>query len=390
MIAALLALLLLAVTPALAQTLLDFTDDERRAIVRHGPWPMPWSGDASNRGSGNAGAIELGRRLFFDTGLSASGTVSCATCHDPQRGWSDERRVSRGLLDVVRNAPTVADTRWNRWFGWDGATDSLWSSSLRPLVDPREMGSTPATVAARLRATPELACLYRRAFDAPPGDDAERVFVDAGKALAAFQETIVSGATPFDDFRNALARDDRAAAAGYPIAAQRGLRIFLGAGACNLCHHGPRFTNGEFADIGIPFFVAPGMVDPGRHGGLQALRGSPYTRLGRFSAARDDEAALATATVERTHRNFGEFRVPSLRELARTAPYMHAGSHARLHDVVRHYSEIDLDRLHADGEQVLKPLRLRDDEIDDLVAFLESLSAATPPRARDVDAETCR
>jgi cytochrome c peroxidase len=389
MIAALLALLLLAATPAIAQPLLDFTDDERRAIARHGPWPMPWSGDSSSRVSGDAAAIELGRRLFFDTGLSGNGAVSCATCHDPERGWSDGRRVSQGLAVVARNAPTVADTRWSRWFGWDGAKDSLWASSLRPLVDPREMGATQGAIAARLRATPELACLYRRAFGALPGDDVEQVFVDAGKALAAFQETIVSGATPFDEFRDALARDDRTAAAGYPIAAQRGLRIFLGPGACNLCHHGPRFTNGEFADIGIPFFVGPGAVDAGRHGGLQVLRVSPYTRLGRFSAARDDEAALATETVAPTHRNFGEFRVPSLRELARTAPYMHAGSHALLRDVVRHYSEIDLDRLHADGEQVLKPLRLRDDEIDDLVAFLESLSAATPPRARAVDAGAC-
>ncbi|MFZ4533810.1 MAG: hypothetical protein ACOYOJ_18600, partial [Alsobacter sp.] len=115
-------------------------------------------------------------------------------------------------------------------------------------------------------------------------------------------------------------------------------------------------------------------VDSGRHGGLKALRESPYTLLGPWSDDPSRSTAVTTRHVEPQHRNFGEFRVPSLRGVAATAPYMHDGSKATLRDVVRHYSTLDLDRLHADGETILKPLGLAEAEIDDLVAFLEALS----------------
>jgi cytochrome c peroxidase len=203
------------------------------------------------------------------------------------------------------------------------------------------------------------------------------VLVDIGKALAAFQETLVTGRTPFDDFRDALARGDQEAAARYPQAAQRGLRTFVGKGNCSVCHFGPLFSNGEFADTGISFFVRRGEVDPGRHGGIRKLKANAHTLAGRFN---DDPAKAATGTrhVEPQHRNFGEFRVPGLRNAAATAPYMHNGSLATLRDVVRYYSELDEEHLHADGEKILKPLRLSEDEISDLVGFLETLSDAGP------------
>ena len=129
--------------------------------------------------------------------------------------------------------------------------------------------------------------------------------------------------------------------------------------------------------MGIPFFVAPGRVDPGRHEGIRKLQASRYNLLGPYN----DDAARSTATSTRhvalEHRNFGEFKVPSLRNVARTAPYMHNGSLRTLRDVVRHYSNIDEDRLHADGERILKPLGLDKYNVDDLVAFLESLSETT-------------
>jgi cytochrome c peroxidase len=117
----------------------------------------------------------------------------------------------------------------------------------------------------------------------------------------------------------------------------------------------------------------------GRHGGIKALRESPFTRLGAFNDDPAKAPGTATRHVDPQHRNFGEFRVPGLRNVARTAPYMHAGSLATLHDVVRHYSDFDPDRLHADGEAILKPLGLAGGEIDDLVAFLESLTAPVVP-----------
>ena len=189
------------------------------------------------------------------------------------------------------------------------------------------MAMTPALLTQRVRKHRDLANCYRRSFGKLAIDD-EAVMVNLAKALAAFQETIVTGRTPFDEFRDALARGDQAAQALYPEAAQRGLKLFVGRGNCGFCHFGPHFTNGEFADVGIPYVAAPGQVD--------------------------------------------------------------SGSHATLADVVRHCSDLNEDRLHAAGERILKPLRLTESESADLVAFLESLSEShtgmptgRQPRIRD-------
>ncbi len=140
------------------------------------------------------------------------------------------------------------------------------------------MGGSLSQLAATVRRSPELGAAYRRAFGQPPGDDDERVAVDVAKALAAYQETLVTPRTPFDDFRDARPRRP---AAAYPAAAQRGLALFLGRGRCNVCHGGP-LRHGEFSDIGMPFFIGRGQVDPGRHGGIQALQRSRYNLLGPY------------------------------------------------------------------------------------------------------------
>jgi cytochrome c peroxidase len=388
------ALLALAAGAAAAQVL-EFSEAERRAILAHGPWPAPWTPDPSNRVSGRPAAIELGERLFFEPRLSATRKVICATCHTPFRSWQDARPRARGLAEVERNTQSVLNVRYARWFGWDGAGDSLWAQSLRPILDPREMGGSAAAAAALVRGDAELACRYQSAFGAalPAADEA--LFADIGKALAAFQETLITGRAPFDDFRDALAAGDAAAAARYPLAAQRGLRIFVGKGNCNACHVGPAFSNGEFHDTGVPFFVAGGGVDPGRHGGIAKLRASPYNLLGAYSDdKRDDrggDSAVKTRHVAPEHRNFGEFKTPALRNVARTAPYMHNGSLATLTDVVRHYSELSADRLHQDGEALLlRPLRLSAEESTDLVAFLESLSERAPVLAHRRPLTPCK
>jgi cytochrome c peroxidase len=352
--------------------LLDFSKEETARILQHGPWPPKASHDPSNRVSGKPEAIAFGEKLFFEPRLSGTGSVLCATCHVPFRAFQDGRPRAFGLQEVDRNTPSVLNVRFYHWYGWDGAHDSLWSQSLRPLLDSREMNASAAHVAGVVRKL--FAGEYQRAFNRSVPVQDEDVLVDVGKALAAFQETLVSGRTPFDEFRDALAKNDLNAMKNYPMAAQRGLRIFVGKGNCSTCHFGPHFTNGEFADTGVPFFAAKGRVDSGRHGGIHRLKTSPFSLLGRHN----DDPARATATgtrhVELQHRNFGEFRVPGLRNVALTAPYMHNGSLATLRDVVKHYSELNEERLHADGERILRPLKLSTEEISDLVAFLESLS----------------
>jgi cytochrome c peroxidase len=355
--------------------LLDFSAAELRRILSHGPWPPPWTADPSNRVSGNPAAIDFGEYLFFENRLSRAGTLSCGSCHVPERDWSDGLPRGVGMREVDRNTPNLVNVRYHRWFGWDGAADSLWSQSMRPIVNERELASTPAHVAQLLRTDPDLSCRYKKTFGRQPSAiDDDAVLVDVGKALAAFQETIVAAPTRFDEFRDALARGDRESAGRYSQAAQRGLRIFVGKGNCSACHSGPTFSNGEFHATGVPFFAAKGRVDPGRYEGIKQLLASPFNLLGKYNDDPARATAAGTQHVAMEQRNFGEFKVPSLRNSALTGPYMHDGRIGTLRDVVRFYSELDVERLHGDGEQILKPLKLTAQESTDLIVFLESLS----------------
>jgi cytochrome c peroxidase len=371
-----------------APGLLDFTPDERERIASHGPWPPPPVRDPANALEGRAEAITFGRRLFHDGRLSADDRVACASCHVPATGFTDRRATAKARRgEGPRNTPTLWDVAQQRWFGWGGATDSLWAASMVPMLATGEMASTVPALAARVRATPDLAAGWRRAHGLPasasiPPDD-EAVVVGLAKALAAWQATIVSPRTPFDEFRDALARGDVKAASRYPLAAQRGLRLFIGDARCAVCHTGARFSHGEFGDVGVPFFVPAsqgGGVDSGRHGGLLALQQGPLTRLGRHhdGDASADARALLTRQLVMEPRHFGEFRVPGLRQLAHTAPYWHDGSARTLREVVHHYSQLDEDRLHADGERILRRLNLSPRQAADLEAFLRTLGSAAP------------
>jgi cytochrome c peroxidase len=361
-----------------AEAALDWTPQEVSAVSAHGPWPPAPASDPSNRVSGNPAAIVLGRHLFEESRLS-SGQMSCADCHRPAADWRDGRARGFGLVELDRRTPSLWNAGYQHWFGWDGAADSLWMQSLWPILDPKEMASSAGAVAKLLREDKVLACGYERAFGERPGTDDERLLVDAAKALAAFQQTLVTPRTPFDDFRDALVVGDRAGLQRYPASAQRGLKLFL-RGNCAACHFGPLFTNGEFGDTGVPFFARTGEVDNGRHGGIARLKQSPFNRLGRHSDDASGGSATRTRHVEAQHRNFGEFRVPGLRQ-AGTGPYMHDGSLATLEDVVKHYSTVSPDRLHSDGTPLVRPLGLTPEESGDLVAFLRTLDVVVPKPA---------
>jgi len=380
-----------AAASALPGTRTAFTADEVAQILQHGPWPPRQAPDASNRVAASARAAAFGQRLFFDTRLSNSGTLSCASCHVPEFQWTDRRATATGLGEAERNTPTVVNTRFNRWFGWAGATDSLWAASLRPFADTREMGSSERHVAALVRSQPDLECGYRQVFGQPPATaEDDKVLADIGKALAAFQATLVTGRTPFDDFRDALARGDRSAQARYPEAAKRGLRLFVGRAQCSLCHLGPQFSNGEFDQVGIPVRRPNGRFDWGRYDGIKAVQASRFSLLGRFNDDRKGTTGESTRRVALTVEAYGQFKVPGLRNVALTAPYMHDGSIATLADVVRHYSTINEEKLilaaphpHAEpGEELparptgslLRTLNLGEREIADLVAFLDTLT----------------
>jgi cytochrome c peroxidase len=351
----------------------EFDAAERELIAQHGPWPMQFAADSSNRVSENEQAIRLGEALFFDHELGIDSKFSCASCHDPGKAFSDGLKTAQGRVRLDRNTPSLLNLKANRWFGWGGENDSLWAQSIRPILAADEMANHPDHVRELLLSRPRYRQFYLQAFATEVGSEAsEQVLVNVGKALAAYQESLVSQRTEFDDFRDALLADDREAMSRYPENAQRGLRIFIGAGRCNLCHLGPRFSNGEFGDVGIPYFTADG-VDAGRYGGIQQVRVNPYNLLGKYNDGDAEQNAVSSSHVRQTHRNWGEFKIPGLRAVAATAPYMHNGSLPTLRDVVLHYSNLDEERLHTDGEKILRPLKLSDAEVDDLVSFLRSL-----------------
>lgn len=368
--------------------LLAFSAQELQRIQRHGPWPPGPPTDAGNALSGNAQAIALGQLLFSDKRLSVGSAMSCATCHIPEKAFSDGRARGLGREPLDRNTPSIWNAGHERWYGWDGAADSIWSQSIRALSSTQEMNTNAAHIAKVIQGDDDLACRWQQLFGQAVADDPQNTLVHAAKALGAFNASLVSAPTPFDEFRVALAQGDTAGAARYPPDAQRGLRIFVGRGQCHLCHTGPLFSNGEFADIGMPFFVRPGEVDTGRHGGIQALEMSAYNLLSRWADPSAD--SVKTRHVALQHRNFGEFKVPSLRNLSHTAPYMHDGQLPTLESVVNHYSNLNLDRLHADGDQILQPLRLAANESADLVAFLRTLSSPQSGRWQPAPLAPCR
>ncbi len=372
-----LILLLLLVSAMSGRAEVLLSEKEVKQALRHGPWPSMLEPDPSNRVSGDADAIELGRTLFHDPGLSRDGRMSCATCHDPDREFTDGLARGVGQTRLDRNTQTLWNVAGHRWYGWSGDTDNLWAQSLTPLMNPDEMAHDPEGLQPAISNAP-----YAQAYETLFGPMADEAPVDTSvniaKALAAYLETLRTGQTSFDRFVTALARGDMASAADYPLSAQRGLKLFLGEGRCAFCHSGPAFTNGEFHDAGVPYFLEDGRVDPGRYAGLQALEASPYTLDGAYSDDPDKTGAWAVRNVRFNHADFGTFRVPSLRRVAHTAPYMHDGSLSDLRAVLDHYNQIDIERLHADGEAILRPLNLSEGELDDLEAFLETLSDDRP------------
>ncbi|MEO8137972.1 MAG: cytochrome c peroxidase [Betaproteobacteria bacterium] len=376
----LLVALVLSSPPALAQGAFapSFTPEELQRVLALGPWPPAPKVDPGNRVSGRPLAIELGRRLFRDPRMSPVGYIACVTCHQPDRSFTDIKARAHGLADLPRNTPALANLAQQRWFGWGGSSDSLWMASIRPMLDAREFDGSPATITRLFERDPELAACYRKVFHESPWRNQQRTVVHVGKALAAFQETLVTSRTPFDDFRDALQRKDAASAASYPAAAQRGLKLFVGRSGCVACHSGPNFSDGEFhpgtaSAAGAPAAgglraVAFSDSDTGRLEGANNLRSSPLNLLGPYNDDPSRTNALATRDLVVQESMRGQFRTPGLRNVSVTAPYMHDGHLDHLRDAIRHLPHPPA------GAMTAQPEALTAREVDDLAAFLATLT----------------
>lgn len=383
----------------------SFSQEERRRILELSPLGPP-SGDPSNAVADDAAAARLGQRLFFEPRLS-SGDVSCATCHVPTSGFTDGKQLSVGMGRGRRHTPSLWNVAYNRWYFWDGRADSLWSQSLSPIETDSEMAGDRLRAMRLLEDDPGLRAAYETVFGPRPdlsdrnrfpaaahpvpgrpddprtlawtamqdGDRAavDTVFTNLGKSIAAYERRLISRRAAFDQFVDALraGRDDTA----FSLSARRGLKVFIGRGQCRVCHGGPNFTDGEFHNTGVPALAQTGPADAGRHDGIALLLASPFNLLGRNSDDRGPSAGQLLRFLRKTPESWGQFKTPSLRNVARVAPYMHQGQLATLRDVLQFYSErAGSTDSGANGERILKPLHLTPGEIEDLLAFLESLT----------------
>lgn len=359
------------------------TDEEVSRIARMSPLP-PLASDATNRFADNADAAELGHRLFFDTRLSPKG-VSCATCHDPAKYFTDGKPLAQGVGTARRNAPTVVDAARRRWIGWDGKFDSLWSQAMSPLEHPAEMAGSRGVLQQVVRDDPALRGLYERAFGPMPSEPSDATAVLILKSLGAYQRRLASGPAPIDRFVAGLKGEAGGSLDALGPEARRGLAIFVSKGGCTQCHRGPSLTDEEFHALGLP--GANGRVpdDPARLAAVEFLQANPLNSAGEFSDARATPKASMVRGLRRTPELFGQFRTAPLRGVARTAPYMHDGRFASLEDVVHFYDTLEgASPVGHHGESVLAPLGLGGAGRSDLVAFLRSLTPEPPAESGDL------
>lgn len=287
--------------------------------------PITWPKDNPY----SAAKAELGKVLYFDNRLSADGTVSCATCHDPKFGFTDGSPVSSGIKGQKggRSAPTVINRAWSLAQFWDGRAASLEAQALGPMANPIEMGNTHDAIVANLRGIPGYKALFKAAY----GD--EDITIDrAGKAIATFERTVMSGDSPYDRWKAGQAN-------AMSPSAVRGYHVFQKA-QCDACHEGQNFTSNMYSNIGV---------------GMD----KPNPDLGRFEISKDPA-------------DWGAFKTPTLREVEHTGPYMHDGSLKTLEEVVDYYDKGGTPNRNLDSH--IKQQHLRADEKADLVAFLKALS----------------
>ncbi|WP_439472487.1 cytochrome-c peroxidase [Brevundimonas sp.] len=312
---------------------------EGAVFTEFGPLPPPVA-PADNPTTPEKAA--LGQRLFDDPKLSASGQIACASCHARELGFADGLRTSFGhdRQRGRRNSPSVAPAAWLPVLFWDGRAETLEAQSLHPIVDPLEMAGALPVIEARIAADPS----YAEAFTAAFGDD--RVTIDRiAKALASFQRSLRPGQGRWRRFIGG----ERRALNDQQL---RGLHLFRTKASCASCHSGPAFSDGRFHNLGLTFY------------------GRQNEDLGRYGVTGRPE-------------DVGAFRTPSLLGVSRTGPWMHNGLFPLFEGVVRFYNAggahprrpagAENDPMFPVTDPMLQPLDLTEDEIEDLVAYLETL-----------------
>ncbi len=374
-----------------------WSDAEKSQLAELRLSEAPLPPDPSNRVADSEVAARLGQRFFFDARFSANGAVSCATCHLPEKDFQDGLPLGKGIGTTGRRTMPVTGSAASPWLFWDGRKDSLWSQALGPLESgvehggdrvqyyrlvasvyredyERVFGALPRAVELPEHASPAMSDERWDAWTtlpAPDQDAVNRVFSNIGKSIAAYERKLMPGASRFDHYVDAILQGDDAGAARAMSADEAaGLRLFIGKANCTQCHNGPRFTNDDFANTGVP--DAGLKTDIGRHLGSREVLQDEFNCVGPYSDARPEDCRELGALRAGDDHALRAFKVPSLRNVAARAPYMHAGQLATLMDVVDHY---DRAPQAPAGHTELRPLGLTQEERGQLVRFLHALSA---------------
>ena len=354
--------------------------------------------DPSNRYADDSAAARLGHQLFFDTRLSGTGTVSCASCHMPNENFQDGLPLGKGVGTTARRTMPIAGTAHSPWQFWDGRADSQWEQALGPLESAVEHGGdrTQYTwmIAAQYRA------IYERVFGPLPNltdlpghagpvadstsaaawkkiaparrREISRVYANIGKAIAAYERRIAFAPSRFDRWvETELAGRTHTAESSLSTDEEAGLRLFIGKGNCVNCHNGPLFTDNHFHNTGVPLPATALPPDSGRAVGVRQALAGEFSCTGEFSDAKPDDCEELRFAVTEGEELVRAYKTPSLRSVAERAPYMHAGQIATLEDVVAHYSDAPKAPF---GHSELRKLKLSQKEREQLVAFLRTLS----------------
>lgn len=273
---------------------------------------------------------ELGRLLYYDKRLSSDGTVACATCHAPQFAFADGKPVSDGINGQKggRSAPTVFNRAYSLNQFWDGRAGTLEEQAGGPMANSIEMGNTHEVVVSTLRAIPGYRARFKQVFGSE-----EFGMPEITKAIATFERTVLSGNSPYDRYKAGKKT-------ALSAAQVRGMDIYFNKAKCDQCHEGINLTTNAYHNLGV----------------------------GTDKANPDEGRSVVTKNTA----DWGAFKTPTLREIARTAPYMHDGSLATLDDVVEFYNKGGIANKNLDER--IKPLKLSDGDKKDLVEFLKALS----------------
>ncbi len=332
--------------------------------------PLP--SDPTNAVADNLAAARFGQRLFFDRRLSANGAISCATCHQPERRFTDGLPKGQAIGASGRNTPSIVGVAYSPWLYWDGRRDSLWSQALSPLEDSNEHGSNRTHIVRLIAADPSYSEIYASLFGAlPERNTVDRAFANIGKSIAAYERLLMPGPAKFDRYVAAVvAGSDQNQKEIFSDDEIRGLKLFIGDANCTQCHNGPLLSNHEFHNTGVIAF--PGEVpDKGRVAGVREVLANPFSCTGAHSD--DPGRDCAELKFARTGPELiGAMRTPSLRNLENTGPFMHKGQIETLPQVLQHYNKALPAMI---GHNEVKPLGLSGRELRQLEAFLLTLAA---------------